>query len=200
MTLASSDMVPGGWARPVRFFQPHNPAFWLYVILLFQGVSTFWGMAGDSIHAFPTAATLGLVLYSIYALPFLWFIGHKDRFDQETQVWQRLDRSNSLLACLVSQPRIEIARANRLWWHRLTVTPMLYSYLAPFSRLSSNTISHTLSRACRKHVVAHFSRHFVRCEGTQQMGKNVVSRYARPTGRKRPGREASRASTARTGL
>ena len=71
-----------GWAYPVRFLQPRNPAFWLYCCLVAGGAFTFYGLAGD-IGEYPTAVVLSVVLLTLFTLPFLWFIAHADRYERE---------------------------------------------------------------------------------------------------------------------
>jgi RsiW-degrading membrane proteinase PrsW (M82 family) len=75
-------IADSGWAYPVRFWQPGNPAFWVYVFLVVSGAFTFYGLVGD-IGSYPTAVVLSVVLLGLFALPFLWFITRTDRYGRE---------------------------------------------------------------------------------------------------------------------
>ena len=78
----ASAIAESGWAYPVRFFQPQNPAFWVYALLVAGGAFAFYDLARP-LAAYPTAAVLSVVLLIVYALPFIWFITHADRFARE---------------------------------------------------------------------------------------------------------------------
>lgn len=78
----ASAIAESGWAYPVRFFQPQNPAFWVYALLVAGGAFAFYDLARP-LAAYPTAAVLSVVLLGVYALPFIWFITHADRFARE---------------------------------------------------------------------------------------------------------------------
>lgn len=71
-----------GWSHPVRFYQPHNPAFWLTAALLILGGHHFMNHLRN-LAQYPTAALMGLILLSLYSLPFIWFITRTDRYERE---------------------------------------------------------------------------------------------------------------------
>ena len=75
-------IIDSGWAYPVRFVQPRNPAFWVYSFLVAGGALTFYGLVGD-IGDYPTAVVLSVVLLALFTLPFVWFIAHADRYERE---------------------------------------------------------------------------------------------------------------------
>ncbi len=75
-------IAESGWAYPVRFWQPRNPAFWVYAFLVVAGAFTFHDLVRD-VGAHPTAIVLSVVLLGLFVLPFVWFIAHTDRFERE---------------------------------------------------------------------------------------------------------------------
>jgi len=80
--VRASAIAESGWAYPVRFLQPQNPAFWVYALLVAGGAFAFYDLARP-LAAYPTAAVLSVVLLALYALPFVWFITRADRFARE---------------------------------------------------------------------------------------------------------------------
>jgi len=72
-----------GRGHGFRFVQPHNAAFWLYVILLPIGVLYFLDLIDDSVRAFPSAFVLAAVLWILYLIPWVLFIRHEDMYDPE---------------------------------------------------------------------------------------------------------------------
>jgi len=71
-----------GWALPVRLWQPHNPAFWLYASLTALGVF-LWSRALLQTHVAPSTLLVAVLLQALYALPFVWFITRADYYERE---------------------------------------------------------------------------------------------------------------------
>ncbi len=61
---ASSSALP--------LFQPRQPAFWLYVLLLVGGLHTAGMMALGGFTVMPLSTGLGLLVWTLYTLPPLW--------------------------------------------------------------------------------------------------------------------------------
>ena len=66
-----------------KFFQPHNLAFWVYVVALSIGVVQFFDLVDDSVRATPTAFVLAVVLWALYLVPWVLFIRHEEMYDPE---------------------------------------------------------------------------------------------------------------------
>ena len=74
-----------GWGSPVQLWQPHNPAFWLYVGAVALGIMHFATQVMGLAHQLMPAVVSSALLWSLYILPWAWFIHHKDRFGRETR-------------------------------------------------------------------------------------------------------------------
>lgn len=74
-----------GWGSPVQIWQPHNPAFWLYVGAFVLGVMHFGSQVMGFAHTLMPAIISSAILWALYVLPWAWFIHHKDRFGRETR-------------------------------------------------------------------------------------------------------------------
>lgn len=71
-----------GWSNSVRFFQPHNPACYLYWLLVLKGTYVFCQLLFAS-AIYPTALFIALSSEALYCLPWIWFLTHKDRYERE---------------------------------------------------------------------------------------------------------------------
>lgn len=71
-----------GWSNSVRFFQPHNPACYLYWLLVLKGTYVFCQHLFAS-AIYPTALFIALSSEALYCLPWIWFLTHKDRYERE---------------------------------------------------------------------------------------------------------------------
>lgn len=72
-----------GWAERFRLLQPHNLAFWVYALLV--GVGGFVVISNyivGSFGAYGQAIVLGLIVFTLYALPFWWLLRHNDRYSK----------------------------------------------------------------------------------------------------------------------
>jgi RsiW-degrading membrane proteinase PrsW (M82 family) len=68
-----------GWGLPFRFFQPHNLAFWVYLLGLGGGALTivrYFGSAGF----FTPALAGGVLLFGLYLVPWLLVLRHQNRY------------------------------------------------------------------------------------------------------------------------
>lgn len=75
-------ITSSGWGVPVRFIQFHNPAFWLYALLLINGVLIYYHELTRS-HVYASSLVFAIGLQVLYVLPFLWFITRTDRYERE---------------------------------------------------------------------------------------------------------------------
>ncbi|MEU8700668.1 PrsW family intramembrane metalloprotease [Streptomyces sp. NPDC048680] len=64
------------------FFQPRRAAFWLFVFFLVNGVFSMVSNFYVGYRVVPTAVVLATLVWSLYALPFLWFFRSLDLFEQ----------------------------------------------------------------------------------------------------------------------
>jgi RsiW-degrading membrane proteinase PrsW (M82 family) len=69
-----------GWGLPFRFFQPHNPAFWVYLWGIGAGAVSLVQVFGPASKTYDVALTTGIVLFGIYLVPWLLFLKHQNRY------------------------------------------------------------------------------------------------------------------------
>ncbi|KAF3890661.1 MULTISPECIES: PrsW family intramembrane metalloprotease [Nostocales] len=81
-TIRKAAIDRSGWSYPVRFFQPHNPACYLYWLLVLKGTYVFSGFL-LSRAIYPSALFIALSSQALYCLPWIWFLTHKDRYERE---------------------------------------------------------------------------------------------------------------------
>jgi RsiW-degrading membrane proteinase PrsW (M82 family) len=81
-TIRKTAIDRSGWSNSVRFFQPHNPACYLYWLLVLKGTYVFCRfLFANAIY--PTALFIALSSEALYCLPWIWFLTHKDRYERE---------------------------------------------------------------------------------------------------------------------
>ena len=81
-TIRKAAIDRSGWSYPVRFFQSHNPACYLYWLLVLKGIYVFSGFLFHK-AIYPTALFIALSSEALYCLPWIWFLTHKDRYERE---------------------------------------------------------------------------------------------------------------------
>jgi RsiW-degrading membrane proteinase PrsW (M82 family) len=69
-----------GWGVPYRFFQPHNPVFWVYLFGLGAGAVTMVKFFGPAFGPYGLALTSGIVLFGGYLVPWLLLLRHHNRY------------------------------------------------------------------------------------------------------------------------
>ncbi|GAA3550758.1 hypothetical protein GCM10022197_02030 [Microlunatus spumicola] len=69
-----------GWGAPVRFVQPRNAAFWVYVALVGFGLSVILRYLSNASVVYGTPITVAVVLFALYGGLFWWFTQHIDRY------------------------------------------------------------------------------------------------------------------------
>ncbi len=67
------------------FFQPRRAAFWLLVLFLANGAYSIANLFLSSYSVVPQGLVAALVIWSIYALPFLVFLWRMDLFEQQSR-------------------------------------------------------------------------------------------------------------------
>src|SRR6266508_3085876 len=72
-------------AAPVRNWL-RQPAYWLLMGLLLAGAWRLGAMLLPAVTAFPLSTALAIVLFGLYAVPFMLFIRHLDYFEREPPV------------------------------------------------------------------------------------------------------------------
>lgn len=72
-------------AAPVRNWL-RQPAYWLLMGLLLAGAWRLGAMLRPAVTAFPLSTALAIVLFGLYAVPFMLFIRHLDYFEREPPV------------------------------------------------------------------------------------------------------------------
>lgn len=71
-----------GWAKPVRLWQPRNPAYWLYVWLVANGALLFaTGVSQATVEQ--SSIVIAFVLNALYALIYVHFFARADRYERE---------------------------------------------------------------------------------------------------------------------
>ncbi|RLK61462.1 PrsW family intramembrane metalloprotease [Actinokineospora cianjurensis] len=69
-----------GWGQPFRLFQPHNVAFWVYVLGVGGGAVTMVRYFGSAGAFYAPAITGGVLLFGIYLVPWLLLLRHHNRY------------------------------------------------------------------------------------------------------------------------
>jgi RsiW-degrading membrane proteinase PrsW (M82 family) len=69
-----------GWGQPYRFLQPHNVAFWVYVLGVGGGALTMLRYFGPGAQFYTPALAGGVVLFGLYLIPWLLLLRHHNRF------------------------------------------------------------------------------------------------------------------------
>ncbi|WP_250037809.1 PrsW family intramembrane metalloprotease [Paractinoplanes maris] len=70
-----------GWGARFTFFQPHNPAFWVYVIGVGAGAIGMIKYFGPGLGGtYRLAVTSGIVFFGIYLIPWLLFLRRQNRY------------------------------------------------------------------------------------------------------------------------
>lgn len=69
-----------GWADDFQFVQKHNPAFWLYCILIVLGSLQFVNAVAPSAQILAPALVVGTIMWALFLIPWVWFLNHRDRF------------------------------------------------------------------------------------------------------------------------
>ncbi|WP_432876421.1 PrsW family glutamic-type intramembrane protease [Kribbella sp. CA-245084] len=69
-----------GWGQPYRFLQPHNVAFWVYVVGVGAGAITMLRVFGPGAQFYTPALAGGVVLFGLYLIPWLLLLRHHNRF------------------------------------------------------------------------------------------------------------------------
>ncbi|QJY49350.1 PrsW family intramembrane metalloprotease [Pseudonocardia broussonetiae] len=71
-----------GWGAPFRFVQPRNLCFWLYLLLVGAGIRQLIEIVTPTAGVFAAADIASLVTSGLFALAFLAFLHHADRFER----------------------------------------------------------------------------------------------------------------------
>ena len=69
-----------GWGQPFRFLQPHNVAFWVYLLGVGGGALTMLRYFGPHAAFYSPALAGGVVLFGLYLVPWLLLLRHHNRF------------------------------------------------------------------------------------------------------------------------
>jgi RsiW-degrading membrane proteinase PrsW (M82 family) len=69
-----------GWGQPYRFLQPHNVAFWVYLLGVGGGMLTMLRYFGLGASFYTPALAGGVVLFALYLVPWLLLLRHHNRF------------------------------------------------------------------------------------------------------------------------
>jgi RsiW-degrading membrane proteinase PrsW (M82 family) len=69
-----------GWGQPFRFLQPHNLAFWVYLLGIGGGALTMVHYFGAGGTFYSRALAGGVLLFGLYLIPWLLLLRHHNRF------------------------------------------------------------------------------------------------------------------------
>ncbi|MET7421240.1 PrsW family intramembrane metalloprotease [Dactylosporangium sp. NPDC005555] len=69
-----------GWGRPFRLFQPHNVAFWVYVLGVGAGGVTMLRYFGGQAGFYAPALASGVVLFGVYLVPWILLLRRHNRY------------------------------------------------------------------------------------------------------------------------
>ncbi|GAB3825859.1 PrsW family intramembrane metalloprotease [Kribbella italica] len=69
-----------GWGQPFRFVQPHNLAFWVYLLGVGGGALAMIRYFGAGGTFYSRALAGGVILFGLYLIPWLLLLRHHNRF------------------------------------------------------------------------------------------------------------------------
>ena len=69
-----------GWGRPFRFVQPHNLAFWVYVLGVGAGAVNIFQYFAPAAGFYRPALTGGALLFGLYLVPWLLLLRRQNRY------------------------------------------------------------------------------------------------------------------------
>jgi hypothetical protein len=72
-----------GWGHPFRLFQPHNLAFWVYVLGVGGGALSMWRYYSPGAGLYGPALTGGVLLFAIYLIPWLLLLRRHNRYTRQ---------------------------------------------------------------------------------------------------------------------
>jgi len=72
-----------GWGQPFRFFQPHNLAFWVYVLGVGGGALSMVRYFGSGAGLYRPALAGGVLLFGIYLVPWLLLLRSQNRYTKQ---------------------------------------------------------------------------------------------------------------------
>ncbi|MET1074574.1 MAG: PrsW family intramembrane metalloprotease [Umezawaea sp.] len=75
-----SAIEQSGWGQPFRFLQPHNLAFWVYVLGVGGGALSMLRYFGPRAAFYSPALTGGVLLFGLYLVPWLLLLRHHNRY------------------------------------------------------------------------------------------------------------------------
>jgi protease PrsW len=72
-----------GWGHQFRFFQPHNLAFWVYLLGVGGGALGMWQYYAPGAGLYAPALTGGVLLFGIYLIPWLLLLRSHNRYTRQ---------------------------------------------------------------------------------------------------------------------
>jgi protease PrsW len=72
-----------GWGETFRLWQPHNPAFWVWAVGVAAGLLSFLQQLTSVSQVYVPAVVGGIVTWSLFLIPWIVFLRHKDRYERE---------------------------------------------------------------------------------------------------------------------
>ena len=72
-----------GWGQPFRFFQPHNLAFWVYLLGIGGGALSLLHYFGPRADFYAPALTGGVLLFGLYLVPWLLLLRRHNRYTSQ---------------------------------------------------------------------------------------------------------------------
>ncbi|HZX09108.1 PrsW family intramembrane metalloprotease [Kribbella sp.] len=80
MTPQQQAIEESGWGQPFRFLQPHNVAFWVYLLGVGSGALTMWRYFSTGAEFYQAALTGGVILFGLYLVPWLILLQRHNRY------------------------------------------------------------------------------------------------------------------------
>jgi RsiW-degrading membrane proteinase PrsW (M82 family) len=72
-----------GWGLPFRFFQPHNLAFWVYLLGVGGGALSILRYFGPHAGFYAPALAGGVLLFGLYLVPWLLLLRRQNRYTSQ---------------------------------------------------------------------------------------------------------------------
>lgn len=76
-------IAESGWGQPFRLVQPHNLAYWVYLLGIAGGAVGMWHFFGPGAGLYAPALTGGAVLFGIYLVPWLLLLRSHNRYTRQ---------------------------------------------------------------------------------------------------------------------
>ncbi|MFE6233849.1 PrsW family intramembrane metalloprotease [Cellulosimicrobium sp. NPDC057862] len=83
LALRRQSLETSGWGNRVRWWQPRNACWWLFVLVLAYGLYRMLDILDTTVRAFGSTLGLSALIFGAYGLLFWWFTTVIDRYSPQ---------------------------------------------------------------------------------------------------------------------